>query len=144
MFLLEKFYDVWLLGGARAKILYQWIVFIHYNNNNLTKQSKYNSTGSGSYSNTRRNWKELVPRNSRCCEAIYMGFWGGKIIFIIYLFCPYFSNFWSSSWNDSNNLSVVGCQAHKHWECIDLSRRSFIPNGLHGSFAGKHIICFIY
>jgi hypothetical protein len=29
-------------------------------------------TGFGSYSNTRGSRKEVVSRNCRCCEAIYM------------------------------------------------------------------------
>ena len=45
------------------------------------KANSLHVTGSGCHSNTRGSRTEVVPRNSRCCEAIYMGFWGGFLYF---------------------------------------------------------------
>lgn len=100
--------------------------------------------GVGCYSNIWWDGNELVPRNCRCREAIYMGFWGSfvrsfywlntpskKLLFNAPIRCFFVLIFF---------LVNAGCQEQGYWGYTNLVRWSSLPYGLSEPFAGMHIL----
>lgn len=106
--------------------------------------------GSGSHSDAWGIGDEVVPGNSRCCEAIHMGIWGGY--WNLYsLYKSKHSQIWIDvPWTFFIPLNwigvwyiapvIVGSQEQTHWEYIDIVRGSSLPNGLYGLCAGMQLI----